>query len=315
MTEKHDNIIIFGATGAVGSSAAQEAHKRGAHVWLAVRDTNKPIPGLTSEQEKAGKYTRIQADLSDPYTVQEAVTRSGAKSAFVYRVQTSDNMRTALEAMKAGGITYIAFLSSFTIEPDKDMKEIPQSRFIPYIHAQIEMTLEDLGIPHLALRPGDFASNGLGFQVDRSVSPPEAYVVNGDRLTDKIVPSDIGRLAGALLVDRPTSFGNKKILYVYGPNLMTYDEMWATTNRVMGMDIKVLHPDKEGYIENMSKKMGSPRAIAESHYDLQQYFAKNTPFTGDHHKLAVEGYKRYTGYEMTTFEEYLEGAKKGSGGS
>ena len=43
---KYDNVIIFGPTGAVGTAAAREAGKRGAKVWLAMRDTNKKIPGL-----------------------------------------------------------------------------------------------------------------------------------------------------------------------------------------------------------------------------------------------------------------------------
>lgn len=308
MSQHYDNVIIFGPTGAVGSAAAIEASKRGAHVWLAMRDPSKPINGLTADQEKQGKFTRVQADLTDTASVEHAVRTSGAKAAFVYRVQTPDNMLATLQAMNAAGVTYIVFLSSFTIERGKDMSQIPSSRFIPYVHARIEMNLDDLKIPHVALRPGDFASN-VNFQLDRSDSTSlVAHVVNGNRLTDKIVPKDIGILAGTVLVNPPSSLSQtpKEIMYVYGPKLMNYDEMWETTKKVTGENIKVEHPDREAYIETMMSR-GTPRSAAESSYDLQQYFTENTPFTGDHHERAVENFRKYTGREMTSFEEYLSG--------
>ena len=55
------NVIVFGASGAVGSAAAIEARKRGAKVWLAMRDTSKTIQQLDEEEEKGG-YERVQAD-------------------------------------------------------------------------------------------------------------------------------------------------------------------------------------------------------------------------------------------------------------
>lgn len=76
--------IIFGATGAVGRAADLEAQSRGAQVTLAMRNTKKPIPGFTPELEKKLSFTRVQADLSDPKSVQRAVSESGATVAFSY---------------------------------------------------------------------------------------------------------------------------------------------------------------------------------------------------------------------------------------
>ncbi|KAJ4113590.1 hypothetical protein NW765_011195 [Fusarium oxysporum] len=70
--------IIFGATGAVGRAAVLEAQSRGAQVTLAMRNTKKPIPGFTPELEKKLSFTLVQADLSDPKSVQLAVSESGA---------------------------------------------------------------------------------------------------------------------------------------------------------------------------------------------------------------------------------------------
>lgn len=46
--------IVFGPTGHVGSAAARTAQQGGAKVVLALRDTLRPIPGLTLEQEGRG---------------------------------------------------------------------------------------------------------------------------------------------------------------------------------------------------------------------------------------------------------------------
>lgn len=43
MAQRYINVIVFGATGDVGRSVALEAHKRGAKVHLAMRDTTKSI--------------------------------------------------------------------------------------------------------------------------------------------------------------------------------------------------------------------------------------------------------------------------------
>jgi hypothetical protein len=89
-------------------------------VTLAVRDTKKPIPGLSLEQEKAGGYKRVQADLTQPGTITEAVAQSDAKHAFIYLIFSPpgapDPNRPALEALKAAGVEFVVFLSSFSVE-------------------------------------------------------------------------------------------------------------------------------------------------------------------------------------------------------
>ena len=56
-----ENVLVFGASGSVGQATAIEARRRGAKVWLAMRDINKAVKKL-DEDEKKGGYERIQAD-------------------------------------------------------------------------------------------------------------------------------------------------------------------------------------------------------------------------------------------------------------
>jgi uncharacterized protein YbjT (DUF2867 family) len=79
LTMSKTNTIIFGATGDVGSAVARTAHERGAKVFPATRSLSKPIPRLTSAQEQAGGFERVQADLLDADSVRAAVTKTGAK--------------------------------------------------------------------------------------------------------------------------------------------------------------------------------------------------------------------------------------------
>ena len=51
-----ERVIVFGPTGNIGSVAAQTASKKGATVYLAMRDPKKAIPGLTKEAEESGFF-------------------------------------------------------------------------------------------------------------------------------------------------------------------------------------------------------------------------------------------------------------------
>lgn len=158
-------VIIFGPTGNIGSVTSKTAAEQGAEVYLAMRDTSKEIPGL---DEKAGTFKRIQADLTNPDSVKEAVKSSGAKRAFFYSAHGSpDHMRSTIEAMKDGGIELPIFLSSFTVAGDgAKLREVPQSELIPYLHAQVEIQLEEVyGLGNfVAVRPGGFATNNLRYK-------------------------------------------------------------------------------------------------------------------------------------------------------
>ncbi|KAF5556445.1 hypothetical protein FPHYL_7946 [Fusarium phyllophilum] len=108
--------IIFGATGAVGRAAALEAQYHGAQVTLAMRNTKKLIPGFTPDLEKKLGFTRVQADLSDPKSIERAVSESGATAAFSYILfEAEDGLLETYNAMKRAGITHVVLLSSFSL--------------------------------------------------------------------------------------------------------------------------------------------------------------------------------------------------------
>lgn len=131
-------VIVFGPTGNVGAWVARTAREHGAQVILAMRDTKKPIRKLDESQ---GGYERVQADLTQPDSVTKAVKATGAKRAFIYLVHgTQDHMKASIEALKAGGIEFVVFLSSFTVQGD--LKAIKAQDMISFMHASVELVLE-----------------------------------------------------------------------------------------------------------------------------------------------------------------------------
>ena len=304
MAIKYDNVLVFGPTGQVGGAAALEASKRGAKVWLAMRDTNKAINGLTNEQERNGKFTRVKADLSDPETVKQAVQLSGAKAAYVYLVHGPGGLQGALRAMKEASIEYVVLLSSFTIPKDANIREIPPEAVIPYVHAQAEIALEDIGMAHTALRPGSFASNAFTMSMDSSKTPLEVYTyAEGNRTTDNIVPEDIGRVGGAVLVDRPST-SSKEIIYLYGPTLRSELEMCNTLKDHFPKEVSVIQQTPDEWAGRM-KATGLPPHIVQ--YLIRAQKEHNQALYS--RSITEEGaanIRKYSGYEPTSFEDFVK---------
>ncbi|KAL6248841.1 hypothetical protein RBB50_003904 [Rhinocladiella similis] len=300
---KYDNVIVFGPSGGVGSAAALYAHSLGAKVWLAMRDTTKAISGLTPEQEhqSPGAFTRIQADLSDASSVANAVRQSGAKAAFTYASRDASAMQLAAKAMKDAGLEYVVLLSSSALQQISDLRAVERADFIPFMHAQAELAIEDAGLALTAVRPGYFASNPVNNELDRSQSPARVRLFRADHnLFDPVDPEDIGRVCGSVLVSRPSQ-GQKELVYVQGPEIMSNSDLWKTVLDVTGENIDIQNVNKEEYVQMMAKKMPMPVA---------QYLAGLQEQDGERHDMALYeetrgNVKKYTGREPALFADYV----------
>lgn len=300
MAQKYNNVIVYGPTGAVGSIVAKEAAKRGAKVWLAMRDTSKTVPGL---DEKSGNYERVTADLTDPASIKSAVEKSGAKAAYFYQVRTQDGMKATVQAMKDGGIEYVVFLSSFSILPDRDLKSVEPAEIIPFAHSSVEVTIGEVGLPSTMLRPGAFAYNTLWQNIDQSTESWTANIPKSDRRLDGIVPKDIGHVGGATLVNRPSE-GHKQVVYLYGTQLMTKEEQISAIENVVGKKIQTKVLGDEDYKKYLMGK-GFPQAIADYLVKAEHSSSIDASYGNGRHEEGTSNIKKYSGYEATTFEEYI----------
>lgn len=291
------NVIVFGATGGVGSAAALKAYQEGAKVILAMRDPSKPIPNLTSISVE-----KVQADLTKPETVQRAVRQSGAKSAFIYTIHgTADGMRSTIEALKEGGIESVVLLSSFTVQGD--IRAIPPTEIVPYLHAKVEISLEDVsGDRCSAVRPAYFSSNTL--QYKDSIKQGEVRLPNPDIEFDWISPEDIGHVVGIILAHGT----EERSVPLVGPERSSLKDVLGLIGHVLGKEIKVTTIGKEQAVEDMKQK-GLPEVAAKWYVESvtsQKSFIWDVPACQD----GVANVQKYTHKSPKRLEQWLEENKQ-----
>ncbi|KAF3761967.1 NAD(P)-binding protein [Cryphonectria parasitica EP155] len=309
-SRKYNNVIVFGPTGGVGSQVALEANRRGAKVWLAMRDPTKTIQDIPADVEKSGNFARIQADLTDPVSIAKAIKESGAKAAYIYLIHgASDGMRGALQALRDAGVESVVFLSSFSITPAHELRKIPQSAFIPWLHAQVEIAAEEVGIPYFtALRPAAFASNHFKNFLDRSAKPPRATHIRDDAWVDNITPEDMGAVGAAVLVERPSN--GTEIIYLAGPELITKAQSWEIIKKITGRhDINANPITKEEFLKQ-AQAHHLPTKVAEYLVTVDDESTERSYlFSEALHRESVANIKKYSGKEPLGFAEYIEAHK------
>ncbi|KAF7309892.1 NmrA domain-containing protein [Mycena indigotica] len=306
MSPRYNNVIVFGPTGDIGGLVALEANRRGAKVWLAMRDITKAIGAIPAEVEKSGNFTRIQADLSDPVSTSKAISQSGAKSAYLYLVYTPDFARATLQAMRDAGVEHVVFLSSYTIGiGGLALRDISPKDSIPYAHAQVEINIEEIGFPYFtALRPGWFASNFFRAWFDDQATPPKALIVAEESVLDNITPEDIALVGGAVLVEGPSD--GKETIYLYGPERLTIKDSWDIIKKVTGRDIDTSLVTPERFTELLSAKH-VPNPIIE--YVLASFENTKTEYLVQEYQRDVGNVEKYSGRKPTKFADYIAAHK------
>ncbi|KAJ5627003.1 hypothetical protein N7528_004430 [Penicillium herquei] len=287
-------VIVFGATGATGSYAALQAHQEGAQVTLAVRDPSKPIPLLDKIP-----FQKVRADLTKPDTITDAVQQTGATSAYIYAIfGTNDHMRASLVALKEAGITSIVLLSSFSVQGDP--ASIPADDFIPYVHAQVEISLEEVfGIDNfVSIRPAFFASNILWFKA--GITAGEVKHANFDALADYISPEDIGRVAGSILVNG----SSEHVVYLAGLDELTLGDALALVAKVFGKEIKTTWVSAQEMKADRIEQ-GVEEALAQWLVtDITEHAGEF--FTFPTYSEAMGNVKKYIKRDPIRFDQWLE---------
>ncbi|KAL7930219.1 NAD(P)-binding protein [Trichoderma chlorosporum] len=303
-------VVVFGPTGGVGSAAARTAESLGANVVLAMRDPSKAIPGLDAEKEKHSNFQRVQADLTQPDTVREAVISTGGTRAFIYcSFGSQDGMRATVEALKSAGIELVVFNSSYTV--CGDLKHIQPSDVIPYVHARVEITLADImgSDGFVAVRPGYFATNTLSHKF--GLKKGEISVHGEDSYIDCIVPEDIGTVCGTILAKGPPADGNRTP-YLYGPQLIRRSEVIKTIMEVLGKKAKLMQVDDNAAYRMLLEERGAPPPVAKYivSREATQQVGSNFVFGFEVAESDLSNVEKYSGKKGTQFVEWVEQNKK-----
>ncbi|CAG8908391.1 unnamed protein product [Penicillium egyptiacum] len=150
--------------------------------------------------------------------------------------------------------------------------------------------------------------------LDRCVEPKQVKLLAPEVLHDPIDPTDIGRVAGAILVNprqyasgyQATMTSGKDVIYLTGPALLSQTEQWEIINRELAAagksPVKVNHITVEQYLKSLAA-LHLPDAMANS-------LAKSVVDTG---ALYAEdlGKQRanvglLTGRKATSFEDFVK---------
>lgn len=306
------NVIVFGPTGAVASSAALHAQKLGANVYLAMRDTAKSVPNLSPSLEASGSFTRVQADLSDASSIIAAVKESKATTAFVYRIH-GPSMKPSFQALKDAGITFVVFLSSNFVQ---DVKEsyVDPTVYIPWLHAQAEIALEEVFGKgnYVAARPAWFASNIS--QWNRMIKENgEIPVISIKTKVDALAPSDVGKVCGGLVAGGKEKAGGKDFVRICGPELLSIGDVVRILSKAVGKELKVREVSEEEHSEALAKYAGLPehfaRVITATHVRLSQVPAPDEMY-GDQYEESAGNILKYGGEEPLKFKEWVDGNKE-----
>jgi len=302
-------VIVFGPTGAVGSAAARTAAELGAKVVLAMRDTKKTIPGLDTTQEKASNFERVYADLTKPDTIRDAVNTSGAKYAFIYMARGSpDHMKSTIEALKSAGIEQVVFLSSYTVQGELDA--IPPSDIIPFLHAQVEINLREIygANGFVAARPGYFASNTREYKT--AFEKGEYKLHCPDAKIDCIVPEDIGTVCGTILAKGLSD--EERVIYLYGPEILTQMECIKILEKVIGKEIKVeIVEGQDAAYKMFVEERKVPVPFAKYMIGrMAKSVGDNQVFGYPVKEGQLSNVQKYSGRNSTTFEEWAKQNKQ-----
>jgi len=298
-------ILVFGPTGAVGRAAAIEAHRRGAKVYLAMRDTKKELKGI-NEEGNEDRFIRVQADLTKPETIKEAVKTSGAKKAFVYIVfESKDHMRSAFDALKEAGVSYVVLLSSYTVQ-DPPSSDVNKKEMIGAIHAQAEVALQESGLEYTAVRPAYFNSNV--FWEHQEIKKGEAELLYPNVRFDYLAPSDIGVVCGSLLAEPRFQKEAGPSFYLCGPDLLTQREAMETIGKALGKELKIKEVDEERWFQKLQHM---PQPLLESLAKSLKESDEGKDTYSNIYEQAVNNIRKYAEREPTKLEDWIKEHKAG----
>ncbi|KAF5702602.1 hypothetical protein FMUND_13416 [Fusarium mundagurra] len=299
--------IIFGATGAVGRAAALEAQSRGAKVTLAMRNTKKPIPGFTPDLEKKLGFTRVQADLSDPQSIERAVSESGATVAFSYILfEAEDGLLGTYNAMKRAGITHVVLLSWFCVTENGGAKPSSEAdEILAVVHGKAELALAESGIAYTVIRPAYFSSNIRMLEEWDEVKSGQLELAHPDASFDYLAPEDVGALAGARVAATPPS--KELVISQCGPELLSQRTAWNVVSEGLGMDISIKEINSDEHREKLRSR-GFPEPMIKSAVERLADLARDPAslYEPEMYKEASMNFRKYTGRQPTTFKAWVD---------
>jgi uncharacterized protein YbjT (DUF2867 family) len=250
---KHENILIVGATGKVGSRIVRQLAAAGVKPRALVRSREKG-------EAIASLATPVLGDLMVPETLAEGFR--GAERVFILappapEMETLE--RNAIDAAVAAGAKRIVYLSNFAAtEGDED-------RFV-HIHGMHQRLVATLGVDWTVLRPTRFMTS-VPFVWSSILKQGLLLEAGGSGIMSFFDPDDAAEIAVKAL----TEDGHVGQTYkLTSEDAYTATDLAKLLSRVAGRELKVFDGDPEAFREALIAN-GAPTAHAPA---IARYFAK-----------------------------------------
>ena len=233
-------ILVFGATGTVGSQLVAQLVAAGEGVRVFTRDRQRAA-------KVAGTVDVIEGDLNDTAAV--AAAMRGVERFFLLTSET-DQDRTVLAAARQVGARHVVKLST------------QEAGWTPVVgHGHWHREREDLirasGLAWTFLRPCMFMDFALTWSP--SITTRGLFeTAGGDGKLAPIDPWDVARVAKAAL----TEPGHENVGYeLTGPELLSFADMAAVLSTVIGRPVRHAHISAAAQ-RDVFVRMGVPDYVA-----------------------------------------------------
>ena len=238
-----NRILVTGATGNVGGTAARALAARGEQVRAAVRDPKKAAATLPNGVEI------VPFDYNRPETFAPAF--AGVQHVLLVapggEPRLAELLAPAVDAAAEAGIEHLVLLSAMSMD---HADGLPLNR--------LEKHVAQSGIPHTILHPNWYMQNFSAFLADPIRQQGAIFLPAGDTKTSFVDTRDVGEFAAVMLAE-PGHMGKSYTLT--GPRALTYAEAAAILSKAAGRDIYYVDVSEDGVTQALGAQGWPPANI------------------------------------------------------
>ena len=238
-----NRILITGATGNVGGTAARVLAVRGEQVRAAVRDPKRAAAALPHGIEI------VPFDYSRPETF--AAAFAGVQHALLVapggEPRLAELLAPAVDAAVEAGVEHLVVLSAMSMD---HADGLPLNRLEKYVAQS--------GIPHTILRPNWYMQNFTAFLADAIRQQGAIFLPAAGTKTSFIDTRDVGEFAAVMLAE-PGHMGKSYTLT--GPRALSYAEAADILSKASGREIRYVDLSEDAIAQALGAQGWPPANI------------------------------------------------------
>jgi uncharacterized protein YbjT (DUF2867 family) len=239
--KRNNNILVTGATGAVGSEVVKQLSAVGnANIKAAVHSTSN------IDKIKSQGIDAIKMDYNNPETLHEGF--KGVDKLFLltpFQSNMVDLSSTLVKEAKRTEINHIVRLSAIGADAQPRIT-------VGRLHRQVEKLIEESGIPYTFLCPNAYMQNFINFYGPTIKNQNAFYLSAGGGKVSFVDVHDVAAVAVKSLTDSDRYTG---IAYdISGQEALSYEQAAEILSGEIGRKIKYVNISENDYRQGMKDK-------------------------------------------------------------